>query len=444
MNERDVNKYQLYEQFAQNRERSNFRRLIPAVVNLGVVDFPVVLLVTRSPDLASQIPVEIYWAMVGGQGATGIPAIIDRLDITRVDSTNGKIAQLIAKNEGYEIETKDDKKRAINNVKATINVASKISPTPMHSFDLTLYRAWTRFRGRRHPEAYEERAISDRKLRKWRVKSVEVDEYGYPVEPKRITDALLVADRRWDTYVNNDRHPEYKRRYGALMRQEIQRTLSEFLAMPAQDQASEQTQFENISPEKINLELSRLIREFPQNDPENDFGSYRRIWQSRDESQHRRLLFQEIRSLLPNVPSTRAYKEVLIRELSFLYNSGLERLDSALSETDEPLLNAIGVFDYGYNVNDVPVFSSDRMEETEQRLYSFVCSRRRRVWKPNYYDSLSESNPVRRWLHNRREETFSSIGNILGGGPTPLERSWQWQYKKKYGKKLKPLDESEI
>lgn len=443
MTEAKVSKYEFYQEFAQNRERSALGRVLPFVLTF-TVELPPGIIIAANPYVAAEVIAEhpelsIALALATTSLAgTGILALIQSLDITRANSTNGRIAQHIGQLEGRDPKTSAEINNEIEHVKQIVRVASRISPTPSHLFDLAFNHNLARFRIRKHPEVLEEQAISDRRMRKWSLRSIEMGEIGYPVDPQRVTDALLLAERRWASLIEDDRKPEYIRRYGALMKGEIQSKLAEHLTSPAWGEFErKRALFQSMSPAELAQELKWLIGNFP----ESSFLSIYddklddREWERRNESPEKKRLFEQIRNLVSRSSGTRGSQEVLLRELSFLYNRGLDREEMSFLTVNSPLLNAIGLGENGGSI-----FDPERCQEIEQRFYKFIWDKDKVEWSPLYHDSFSESNPIKRWLLNRREEGWEVIGIVSNKLlPTPaLEQSWKRQYKAKYKKTLKP------
>lgn len=411
----EVSKYELYQEFAQNRERSALRRIIPFAVT-ATVEFPPGLLIAANPYAAAQVIAEhpelsvalsIATAALTG---TGIAALVQHLDITRVNSPNGRIARQIGQLEGRDPQTPADINREVESAKRTVTIASRISPTPAHLFDVAFNHHLARLRSRSHPEALEERAIEDRKMRKWSLRYMGSGETIYPIDPQTATDALLLAERRWASLIENKRKPEYKRRYGELMREDIQRKLAEHLTTPAYGEFERRrVKYESVSAAELGQELKRLIKDFPERSLYLD-NTHRTLypidtWQRRDESAEKKRLFEQIRYLISHSPTTRGFQEVLIRELGYLYNRGLERGETELPNMDLPLLNAIGL---GGNGFEDDIFDSEHCQEVEQKLYKYV------------------------------QEIYGAKGFFKLLLPTPLlEQSWKRQYRAKYKKNLK-------
>ena len=430
----EVSKYGFYQEFAQNRERSAFRRLVPFAVTFGVI-FPPGMVIAANPYAAGEFITEhpelsiLLTLANAALAGTGTAALIQCLDITRINSTNGIIAQQIARMEGRDPQTKAEINKEIEHVKQTVTLASRISPTPGHLFDLIFNHHLARIRSRKHPEVLEEQAISDRRMQNWSLRSIERVE-GYPVEPRRVTEALLLAERRWANLIEDDMEPEYIRRYGGLMKGEIQRKLADHLASPAWGEFERRrARYETMSYAELGQELKRLVGDFPVVSFSVDD-----IWQRRDKSPEKKRLFEQIRHLVARSPGTRGFQEVLLRELSNLYNRGL---DTTVSNPIEvPLLNTVGL---GEDTIDGNIFDPGYVEEAERRLYGFLQERDRIKWNPIYYDSSYESKPLKRWLLNRGlevcEATYLACMKLLPA--PPLESSWQSQYKAKYKKSLK-------
>lgn len=396
--------------------------------------------ITEHPELSIAL-VLATGALVG----TGIGALIQAHDVTRINSANGRIAQQIAQIEGRNPQTPAEINKAIEHVKQTVTVASRISPTPSHLFDLTFNHYIARLRSRKHPEVLEERSVGDRRMRKWSLRFIDIGEMGYPIEPQRVTDALILADRRWTNLIEDDGEPEYIRRYGRLMREEIQKNLAEYLTSPAWGEFERRrVRYQSMTPLEHGQELKRFIGNFPQSTffSTFDFYAFDEDWQRRDESPEKKRLFEQIRDLISRSPGTRGFQEVLLQELGYLYNGGLE-LDEAsnLPVMSVSLLEAVCLGETGEYVDEGSIFDPERCEEVERRLYRYVQEERRIKWNPRRYDAFDESKPIKRWLLNRREDGFQVIDIVFNKlmPPSTLEQSWQRQYKAKYKKKLKPL-----
>lgn len=477
MSEFNISKYELYKQFAQNREISYIKRVIPFSVTFGL-EMPPGILIAANPQAAAALiegnpPLSAALmlataALIG----TGLNAWVQVEDITRVSSRNGRIARQIGQIEGRDPQTNDEVKKEIENAKKTVTLASRISPTPGHLFDLWFDHYYAKFRSRKHPESLEERAVSDRRLRKWMLQYMDRDEMGYTAEPQRMTDALILAERRWTGLIEDEGQPEYKRRYGELMREEIRKKLAEHLASPAWGEFDRRrVRYEKMSPFERGEELKRLIGEFPNNNLvlvdeqliayekmdeaglDEDFiegmrkydkeRAVARSWERRDKSPEKKKLIEQIRTLLTYSPTTRGFQEILLRNLSSLYNYGLESYSWQVGVLimDTPILNLIGLGDDPEYSDLGRIFHKGSVEEAERRLFGFEKEKSKPKFEPFYYENSDIENPVRRWLANRREEAFELVGFILGRIlPEPrLERSWRWQYEAKYKRKLKPL-----
>ena len=435
MSERLNPKYKLLQQFAENRERSFLVRVVPFAATATVELIPGVLIAGNThvtAQLLAEHP-ELSIGLLIGSAAlmgTGIAALIQREDITRVHSTNGKIAQLIGQAEGRNPQAPDEIRREIEHAKRIVRVASFISPTPGDLVEISFNQFLVRIQSRKHPEALEERAIEDRKLRRWSTQHIYKSETGYPENPQIITDALILAERRWAGLIEDETKPEYIRRYGALMRQEIQKQLTEHLTTPAYGEFERRRiRYESMSSAELGQELERFMYSFPQ---EWSIRGTDNVWEIRNSSPEKRILFEQIRHLISLSATTRGFQEVLLQELGYLYNRGLKSEAASKSELKSKLPDFSAIYD------------PQRCEEVERGLFKFTKNRFRVKWNPLYYDPFAVSNPVKRWLLNRREEAQEVIivlGDLTFGRlldtTFPLERSWKRQYQAKYKKKLK-------
>lgn len=470
----------LYSEFAKNRQRSSFRRMAPFVATMSIETPLGIASLVHDAALATYLsreyPLEtnaVSIALAVSLGITGIGALTEYLDITRVNSPNGKLAMEIAHTEGRDPQTKEEIKSEIERVKRTVDAAKRIAPSPSALFDLDVNHRWTRFRSSRKPEVTEERAISDRNFRKWAVKATERTDYGYPQDPQVIIDSLLLADRQWGEIIEDPNQPEYKKRYGLLMRDEIKKKMQEQLGTGRNGATATKHRYESMGPQELGKELNALISEFPENTSERigaetdllnqdlERGNvsaeewYKRWeklqakwdetvsggWKTRDELPEKKVLFEKLRALILYSPTTRGFQEVLLRELEFQYNSGLEIDPDGKQTLSEPLMKLVSTVDPFGNNN---LFDAEQSDENERKLYAIVSPKHKIKWSPIRYYEEEVPNRVVRWLKNRREDAVESLffgfGKLLPQLEPKLERSWKWQYRAKYKKSLKPFN----
>lgn len=469
------NRFDLYQEFARNRGRSSFRRIAPAIAD-GILVAPPAILTAVKPELIEKLSenplgAASLIALSASMGVAGIGVLAEYLDITRVSSPNGEIALEIAQLEGRSPQTRREKVGELRRVKHIVKTARRIGPTTANIADLELGRFTARLKSRKNPAASEEKAIQDRKQRKFLTDVVKRDEIGYPQDPQVITTAYILADRQWAQIVNNPEISEHRRHYGRLMQHEIQKRLSTHLARPAQA-ASERkaADVEVMKPDKLRSALQSIVSKFPIDDlairkqqldrlteqlkngdiselewlqswynllsERRQFG---KVWEEHEDSEEKHELFGQIRQLLAPCELTEAGKEVLIRELSFLYNSGLQPGISSEPSMNEPLLNIIGLGDV---LGDQNVFDPGYSQEIEVRLYTLVRMRDGLKWDPIRYGQEKIKHPAKRWLTNRGLDTLQTAIlalNLLIPFEPRLDSSWKRQYKHKYKKSLKAL-----
>ncbi len=464
----------LYSEFAKNRQRSAFRRVVPFVANMSV-DMPVAIAsLAHDAALTNYLGREYpeattvtALALTVSLGITSIGAYIQYLDITGVNSPNGKLAVEISHAEGRNPQTKQEIKREIERVKRTADAAKGIAPSPENLLYLDINYRWTRFRSRRKPEVIEEGAISDRNFRRWAVRATEKTEFGYLQDPQVVTDSLLIADRQWAEIIDDPKQQEYRKRHGLLMRDEIRRKLAEQFEVSR----SRGTVIEGMSARERGGELKALISGFPENTTarisseisllsanleqdritvEDWYARWEELnnrWddallserKNRDQSPEKKELFERLRSLIAYSPTTRGFQEVLLRELDFQYNIGLEMDQNGTPGLNEVLVKMATDADPFGNTS---LFDSEQAEENERKLYAIVSERHKAKWNPWRNSAEDVPNRVLRWVKNRKEDAFELIGFGLGK-LAPLEpkldRSWKRQYRAKYKKPLKPL-----
>lgn len=100
--EGDKDRLQLYQQFAENRQRSAFRRVAPLAFSM-CASSPLVLALAVNPSGLNEFVKNYPFVLAAvdvALSASGIAALVQYLDITRIGSTNGRIAQRIAQVEG--------------------------------------------------------------------------------------------------------------------------------------------------------------------------------------------------------------------------------------------------------------------------------------------------------------------------------------------------------
>lgn len=500
MVEGGVNRYQLYQRFAENKERSALKRYGSFGVSYGA-SLPIGIASMANPEATAQFVNNhpeaniVFAAMAVSMGITSIGAFIESLDITRVNSANGRIAQEIAHIEGRDSQTTTEKKREIHRVRIVVNASSNIAPTRWNLLEVDINNWWARHRSRKHPEALEEKAVSDAKFRKARVKATGRTEFGYPQDPQILMDALLTADKRWESLAEDPKQPEHRIRFAVLMRAEIRRRLAEHLGSALPVEAVRRVgRYERMSPQELDRELRGFIAEFPvrtygdhfitrvMRDMEGtveiierkaqeegisieqatqvyfdelwgsekaEMAQEQEQWQRRRESEEKKALFEQLRKLTSRTPTTRAYQEVLLRELESLYVYGLEASDPGIFNMEDPLLGILGYGKGAERSETGGVFDPAQAQEAERRLYGYVKNKFKTEisFDPIHHDADEVRNPLKRWILNRKEDVFAglwvigdTVFKVLPQPSTPIEKSWEWEYKARYNEKLKPLN----
>ena len=469
------NRFDLYQEFARNKGRSSFRRVAPAIAD-GILVAPSAVLTAVKPELLEKLAenplgTATLIALSTSMGIASIGVVAEYFDMTRVSSPNGKIAQEIAQLEGRNSRTHSEKVREIKRVKHIVKTARIVGPTATNIANLEVERLIARIRSRKNPAIAEEKAIQDRKYRKLLADVVKRDEIGYPQDPEVLTTVYILADKQWAELVDNPNVLEHRRHYGRLMQDEIRKKLGDHLGTPAKPALEQKTaEAEAVKQKKLRSALQTFVSRFPIDDLEirrqqqealneqlkndeispvewfrgwnnlvGDRDQFNKVWEHREDSEEKRALFEEIRQLLFYCELTKAGKEVLLRELSFLYNIGLQPGTNGAPAMNEPLLNIVGLGDV---FGDENVFDPGYSQETEVRLYTLVQMRRTLKWDPIRYEQEEIDNPVKRWLANRGSDTLQAAVlalNLLIPLEPQLDSSWKRQYKHKYKKSLKPL-----
>lgn len=457
MPERGSEKHQLLRDFAQNRRRSKLKAYAPFWTSFGTT-IPGYIAAESSEAITSalervpahsELVIPLSVLMLG----SGIGSAVQYLDLMRTNSTNGKIAQRVAQLEGRDPQTGREKRREINRVLRTVKIADKISPTAGNLFDLKLRHKWAHFRSKNRPESLEELAVADRKVRKWSIKYMGTDELGYQAEPEVLTDALIVADRQWEALVQDEKRPEYQRRYGALMKMEIQKRLSELPALEATQKP--ENQYEGLTPQQRDLELKELIMQFP------DYADWRDNYDynEREGSDEKKALFKKIELLLSTAPTTVAFREILLRELSLAYNLGIQHSGADVRQRADFLRSA------GLDVEKLQTWKQDDRELLEGLGFAIDDVRRMQsvpvvptlseaIFKviglgpsadgsgeSHLFDENNARETERRLFTYRKARNKELYGRMFGHMVhTPIERTWPWEYRAKYKQKLKPLN----
>lgn len=452
MAERSGEKTELLQQFALNRTRSKLRAYIPFGATFGPSAVGYMAAessgtVTNLLEQASAGHSELLIPVTAIMLVSGIGTAVQTLEIARVNSTNGKIAQEIARIDGRDPQTTVEKRRELNRVRNTVKTAENVSPTPINILDLWLRHKWAKLRRERKPESMEEFGVANGKIRRWAAKYSPVDALGYQVKAPILRDALMLADKQWESFVQNEKKPEYQRRHGALMRTGIQKRLSE---LPTSEVPQEpENPYEKLTPHERDRQFKKLILQFPDKVDWRDNSEI----DARKDSAEKKALFAQIRLMLATAPTTRAFREILQGELSLSYDMGIEHSGSDVrfmaewlkeaglnvEEIDEPeVLEALGfsadkIWNL-QNIRPIPLLNED--------VFRAIGMDRSREGSDDslLFDDKNVQETERRFYGYRRARNKEVYGRVLHRITKPrLEESWVWEYRAKYKQKLKPL-----